>query len=263
MGRNKTISSEILLGLYNEYVNEYPGLKYKASKFGSFVRKHGYDVPDYTVRRDKALREAVKSREKMDDGELYGELVTYSPLDVEEFIKHNNDHGKLAKAISARDRYYSKIAAMAAKVLDEKNELKSEMAEMEGKIADLKERLAKAESKADKESCRKKDATISKLRNLLKSYVYPDVANAMLQKEGVLKLANGIIPYEDIEERVIQADTDIAEFLEDIGDAKDTVNESGYKTAVNDDHDDGMVGFSESAIKPSKYEAINNLFEGF
>ena len=86
------------------------------------------------------------------------------------------------------------------------------MSELEGHVAELESQLANVQAKADNAEIRKKDAAISTLKRILDGYIYPEAANAILEKEGILEVVNSTIPEELMKEKVVDADTDIKSF---------------------------------------------------
>ena len=68
------------------------------------------------------------------------------------------------------------------------------------------------QAKTDNADIRQKNETIAKLKSILDSYIYPEAANAILEKEGLLEVVNTVIPEERMKEKTFDADTDIASF---------------------------------------------------
>lgn len=224
MARGKTYKSEEIIRLVDEFRIENPSEKITIPNFGKYIRKKDMDIQDHTLRRDKEFRNYLEAINKGAEQEIENDLVTYKTIDIDSFLEKNRTKDKLKEAIVIRDRYYANIAARAAEAFKERRKLQKRVEELEAEIESLKENLSAVQAKADNADIKLKNNIISKLRAILNSYVYPDVANAILQKEGILDVMNCIVPDEIIEDKTIKVDTE---------------------------------------IKTSKYDAVNNILEGF
>lgn len=229
MAKRKTIESEDLIKLLDEYRLENPGVKIKIPNFGMYIRNRGIEVQDHTIRRDKKFREYLDSVDKSTEEDVYHDLVTYRTIDIDAFLTRNNTKEKLKEAIIIRDRYYANVASRAAEAIREKNIAEEKVKKLEGRIAELEEQINCVQAKADNADIRKKNDVISKLRAILYSYIYPDAANAILKEQGILEIVNSVIPDEIMEEKMIHADTKI----------------------------------KDEKIKNSKYNSVNELLGGF
>lgn len=93
MARNKSIDSEELIRLLEEYRSQHYNKMIKIPEFGAYIRGRGYEVQDYTIRRDNKFREYLEKVNKEKEEELYNDLVTYQTIDAEAFIKTNGTRG--------------------------------------------------------------------------------------------------------------------------------------------------------------------------
>ena len=66
---------------------------------------------------------------------------------------------------------------------------------------------------------------VVKLRSILKTSVYPEIANELLKEEGLLKSDTKIITDKFLATQIITADTEIAF-------SKETISQSGSKSKV-------------------------------
>ena len=76
-------------------------------------------------------------------------------------------------------------------------------------MAELEAQLANVQAQADHADIRQKNEVIARLKKLLDSYVYPDAANAILAREGLLEIVSSVIPEEQMKKHTITADTEI------------------------------------------------------
>lgn len=66
-------------------------------------------------------------------------------------------------------------------------------------------------AKVDDSELKKKDEIITALKSIIDDYIYPNAANAILRKEGILKIENNIIDDEVIDKQMMNANTSIDE----------------------------------------------------
>lgn len=149
---------------------------------------------------------------------------------------------KLREALINRDRYYADIAARATEAIHEKNECLEKMKKSDAEVTKLKEKLKKMEenqdtARIDNSELKRKDEVITALKNIIDDYIYPNAANAILRKEGILKIENNIIDDKAIDKQMMNANTNIDE-----GDIEKNVEKEDGK---------------------SKYTSINSLLGGF
>lgn len=241
MSRTKTYNTKEVIGYLNEYRIENPGLKISIPKFGTYLRGKGCDVQDHTLRRDEKFKKYLEEINKEESSERFNELITYKTIDVDAFIEKNNNKVKLKEAIINRDRYYADIAARATEAIHEKDECLEKMKKSEAETAKLKEQLKKMEekqeaTKANDSELKKKDEIITVLKGIIDDYIYPNAANAILRKEGILQIENNIIDDEVIDKQMMDANTSIGE---------DNSEEANKEKKI------------------SKYASVNSLLGGF
>ena len=215
MARNKSIDSEELIRLLEEYRSQHYNKMIKIPEFGAYIRGRGYEVQDYTIRRDNKFREYLEKVNKEKEEELYNDLVTYQTIDAEAFIKTNGTRDKMKKALENRDAYYAKIAVNAMKAIEDKRKAQAELDKAKKEIEELEGRLNKVQAKMDDEKLREKDEIIRRLKGILTEYIYPDVANAFLEKEGILDVGNEIVSGEQLKNVTMDVDTNINKFKHD------------------------------------------------
>ena len=107
--------------------------------------------------------------------------------------------------------YYAAMAENAAKLIQDKKHMEEQMKKSEERAAALEAAMEKMQVKANNAKLKERDETIRKLRKILESYIYPDAANALLAKEGILEVASTVIPEEIMQEKTITADAEVQE----------------------------------------------------
>ena len=212
MARAKSITTETLIELLTEYLAETPPKKkIKIPEFGKYIRSRGYEVEDYTIRRNKEFIQYVETVKVSREEVLYQELAAFQTLDVDAFLNKNGTKAKLKEALMQRDRYYAAMAENAAKLIQDKKRMEEQLKKSEERAAVLEAAMEKMQVKADNAKLKERDETIRKLRRILESYIYPDAANALLAKEGILEVASTVIPEEIMQEKTITADAEVQE----------------------------------------------------
>lgn len=212
MARAKSITTETLIELLTEYLAETPPKKkIKIPEFGKYIRFRGYEVEDYTIRRNKEFIQYVETVKVSREEVLYQELAAFQTLDVDAFLNKNGTRAKLKEALMQRDRYYAAMAENAAKLIQDKKHMEEQMKKSEERAAALEAAMEKMQVKANNAKLKERDETIRKLRKILESYIYPDAANALLAKEGILEVASTVIPEEIMQEKTITADAEVQE----------------------------------------------------
>lgn len=209
MAKPKKVTTEEMMRLIDEYHFEHPGTVIKIPAFGEYIRGKGYPVQDYTIRRDKELVQYKDSINAQTTESRQGDLVTYHTLDVDAFLTNNIGRDKIRTALIERDRYYASIAEHAVVAIKEKKEMEAKMAEQNKQIAEMKAKLESVEAKWDGEKQKNKDNIIATLKHILDDYIYPDAANAMLEKEGILDVVGEIVPRSAMERLTVHPDTDL------------------------------------------------------
>ena len=224
MSRAKTITDEELIRLLEEYRLDNPNTKIKIPRFGEYIRNKGYNVQDHTIRRSTMFRECLDQANQSTEEMIYSDLVTFKTLDVDAFLQKHRKLDSMKEALIARDVYYARMAANAAEAIGARKSAEEKVQKLEERIVDLEAQLEAVQARADNIDIRKKNKVITRLKQILDGYIYPDAANAILEKEGLLEVVNSVIPQEQMDKLTIHADTE---------------------------------------IEPSKYDSVNTLMGGF
>ena len=200
----KAITDEELIRLVDEYAFDHPGKKIKIPAFGEYVRSKGYsNVQDHTIRRNKGCVEHIESLNTKTEENTINDLVMYKTLDVDAFMTANRNPASLKKALVERDSYYARIASNAVEMNKESKVIKAKCEELEKKNAELTAQLEKMKAK------KPNNVPVKVLKKILGDYVYPEFADAILNKEGILKTEESMVPDELLETNLIDADTEL------------------------------------------------------
>lgn len=235
MARRKHIEDVEIIEHFEKYLQEECSNNvslFKIPRFGDYLRKNGFpSVADTTLRRNTSFREVLAERKaKYDEEEEYRTVITYKTIDVDSFMATNRTPNAIRTGLSELNLYYKKVAEAALEFKNENVKLQDENEELKEQIQQL----------LQKETSRKALETENiKLRALIKSSVYPEIANELLKEEGILQSEQQVITDEFMVNNILTADSEI-NFHSDTTNSKD---------------DEGDIG------KPKKVVAIKDLLD--
>ena len=212
MARKKYIDNQELLLLFEHYLLEHcsnnPRL-FKIPQFGNYLRSNGFpQVADTTIRRNKEFRQALNDKLELFEDDSYQTVITYKTLDVERFLMTNRTPKAIKSALVELNGHYKRIVDAAIAYKNEVESLKKRMEELKSEVAQLKESkyVFDEQVRTNKELAEEN----KKLRNLLKTSLYPEIANELLKEEGLLKFDHQTVTKQYLKEQVITADSEIS-----------------------------------------------------
>lgn len=236
MARRKHIEDVEIIEHFEKYLQEECSNNvtlFKIPRFGDYLRKNGFpSVTDTTLRRNTGFREVLAERKAKydEEEEEYRTVITYKTIDVDSFMATNRTPNAIRTGLSELNLYYKKVAEAALEFKNENEKLQDETEKLKEQIQQL----------IQKETSRKALETENiKLRALIKSSVYPEIANELLKEEGILQSEQQVITDEFMANNILTADSEI-NFHSDITNSKD---------------DEGDIG------KPKKVVAIKDLLD--
>lgn len=216
MARRKHIEDVEIIEHFEKYLQEECSNNvslFKIPRFGDYLRKNGFPtVADTTLRRNTSFREVLAERKaKYDEEEEYRTVITYKTIDVDSFMATNRTPNAIRTGLSELNLYYKKVAEAALEFKNENVKLQDENEELKEQIQQL----------LQKETSRKALETENiKLRALIKSSVYPEIANELLKEEGILQSEQQVITDEFMVNNILTADSEI-NFHSDTTNSKD------------------------------------------
>lgn len=216
MARRKHIEDVEIIEHFEKYLQEECSNNvslFKIPRFGDYLRKNGFpSVADTTLRRNTSFREVLAERKaKYDEEEEYRTFITYKTIDVDSFMATNRTPNAIRTGLSELNLYYKKVAEAALEFKNENVKLQDENEELKEQIQQL----------LQKETSRKALETENiKLRALIKSSVYPEIANELLKEEGILQSEQQVITDEFMVNNILTADSEI-NFHSDTTNSKD------------------------------------------
>lgn len=217
MARRKHIEDVEIIEHFEKYLQEECSNNvtlFKIPRFGDYLRKNGFpSVADTTLRRNNGFRELLAERKAKyeEEEEEYRTVIAYKTIDVDSFMATNRTPNAIRTGLSELNLYYKKVAEAALEFKNENEKLQDENEELKEQIQQL----------LQKETSRKALETENiKLRALIKSSVYPEIANELLKEEGILQSEQQVITDEFMANNILTADSEI-NFHSNITNSKD------------------------------------------
>ena len=205
MPRKKLITTEELLRLADLYCAENPGTKIKVTEFTRYIKQNGYPQVDaYLVRRNHEFKAYMERINDEYEKRQMPVIPVYRNLNLDDIFADGRSTKEIREMLKKRDDYYCELAKSAAIVFKQNQELNSEIAAKDKTIEELNSRL-ESQKNADEEIRRLKKELSSgrelakKLKNILETNVQPEIANALLARDGILKSDLEILKKESLD----------------------------------------------------------------
>lgn len=213
MARPKKLSSEVMLQILEDYYTERtagnPGLL-KYSLLEKYAHERGYaDIKAYDFKRDKHVRdrlEELKSLCAEADGSRLILGTAYKSLDVTGIISRCRSKAELIEALTEMDRNWKVTHDAASEMQRKFYEGRASQAEMEARISELEQSQLSIEENLQSEKQRNRSLLEENryLRKMLKTYLYPAIANQILLEEQALTSTGTSVTQIAMEELVDQ-----------------------------------------------------------
>jgi hypothetical protein len=215
LGRKRLISDEKILILLNDFLIEACEGNinlFKIPVFGEYVRSNGYsNISDRLIRRNKALLNKIAElqvSEKSIDDHI---ISTFKTIDTQKFIENNRTKQAIVSSLTKLNSYYYSVYEAAVRI----NEHSKKVIESGVKINE-EVKLLRVKSKSDdseKEELRNELQELKgqnkKYKEIIETYVYPEIANELLVKDGLLKNTSDTVKESAMKKEIISSDTSI------------------------------------------------------
>jgi HD-GYP domain-containing protein (c-di-GMP phosphodiesterase class II) len=216
MARKVKIDSDTLIGLIDQfYAEKCDGNTelLKIPQIGEYARSKGCDVADYLIRRNSEAKVYIKKLQENTEETHIHTVAVYRDLDMDAFLMKNNTKEKLKKALKERENYYKQVTNSASYSFKENKRLEQQVMEYKKRIKELEEKIEFIENKNTGigYDSRNDKAENQKLRAIIETYVYPEIANELLKQQGLLKNTAGIVNPDAIKGEIASAETDVTE----------------------------------------------------
>lgn len=226
MARPRSFTEDELIALINEYYLKYPNRMIKTSDLEQYARTHGRpNFKAYSIRRCAKAKQYIDQINANNQVTLETTIVTWRQLDVDAFLNLNRSRSDLKNALIQRDNYYGEVCRSAGEFLRDKERLEAKITRMNSEINNLKNQIAELEQMNTNKINRYSQEMLSKMKKVLDTYVYPDIANEILKKEGLDSLFGLYVNPESVESEMITPES-VLEITsnQNISDEDDTVD---------------------------------------
>jgi len=215
MARPKLIEDITLLELIKEYFYKECNndiKKLKPPQIVQYINKHGYpDYPASTLRRTKIAMDYIEELKRTVSDDNYITLVAYKTIDAALLLDSNKSRASLIKAITERDCYYKTIADSAVQSFERYNKLIEELEEEKEKNIRLNAKIEALEEQVFKYKGEIKSLVneLNAHKAVIDTYVYPELANELLAKEGAIRKTASPIIDNALDNNLITSTTNI------------------------------------------------------
>ncbi len=203
---------DILLNIVERYyLEKNPVRRPKYSDLGKFARSLGYDIGDHIFRKSTIVRDYLDKRDCKDEKSLKMSVAVFDTLDTDRFIRINNTPSKLKKALQERDTYYRDVTLSAGRIFEKNKELESinaHVREENQKLSNDNKELIEAITKLRKDYNTLK-ARDRGQREIIDTWVNPEIASELLKREGLLKETSCIVNKEVLDKKLVTGSSDI------------------------------------------------------
>lgn len=214
MARKKLITTDELINLADLYCAENVGTVIKVTEFTAYVQRHGFpNVKEYTVRRN---RDFMAYKDKINEEYKKRSLAmvpTYRSFDLDAVFSSGKSSEAIKETLKMRETYYCELVKSASNVFDQNKKLVSELDKKNNMINELKSQLNTQRNDDEEIRRLRKEILqcknlIRKLKKVLDSDVYPEMANALLVRDGISESISELLSEEALNS-IADADTEI------------------------------------------------------
>lgn len=193
MARPRKTDTEELIQLVDSYfTTEAAGdpSKLKCSLLERFATRMGKPARAYDFRRNLWVREHMEELKSMvlnENGMQMLQGSAYKSLDIEKVLRSRRDPDELRKVLGDLDNYWKQVYDRSVSVGNKNREFQKKIRQMEDDGKALEQRLQTAES-GMKESGAAKNKLVAEnwyLRKMLRTYLYPALADEILRQENM------------------------------------------------------------------------------
>ncbi len=192
MGRPRKMTTDQMMEVVASYYSvraEGNSNLLKCSLIAAYASELGYAANDYDFRRNTTVRDYIDRLKGDDTSELKDAPVLYKSLDVAGFVNRNRGRDQLAKALTELDAYWKRISVYAAQSAEQNKLLMKSNADSQKALAEtakVNEELVADNTNLQRE--KNKLTTENRyLRKMLRTYLYPAIAEEILVRENALR----------------------------------------------------------------------------
>ena len=190
MARPKKLGTDEMLGIVNNYyesTGDASQLKY--SRIEEYAKSAGFDVKAYDFRRDPAVRQRLKELSCAALPGAGSAAIAYKSLDVDAFIKRCRTKEILRSSLLELDESWRCVYEYAADLLKKNEALRVKSEKTKERFNELAKENADAAGKVSAANKLNNELAAENryLKKMLRTYLYPAVANEILKRENVIE----------------------------------------------------------------------------
>jgi hypothetical protein len=214
MARPTKMSYEQMLAFAQQYYTEQcdnnPGLLTPV-RVGEFIRNQGYNIGDHLVRRNTLIKEYIEKVKNDADAAKITLVSVYKDVDIEELLRKNSTPNKLKKVLIERENYYMELTHSASVIFKENKRLIAKVKSLEKELSTLESELEDKSIVSSEAMVNYKTAMNNNrvMRDTIETYVYPEIANELLAKQGFIKETAGYLDPAKVHSGVLKADESV------------------------------------------------------
>lgn len=221
MARKAKFDTESLIALFDKYYKEKcheTSSCIKIPDFGTYLRSYGIDIKDYTIRRNELLMNHINGLKKNPEEVHLKTVAVFRDTNIEQFLTLNNTSEKMRAAITEKDNYYRSLSESATYFFRKNKEIESKNRMLTQKNIHLESANNELQLEVDRvnKEIRACKAENQQLRSIIDTYVYPEIANELLKKQGLLKTTAEIADVEVVEANLVSATEDVSEIKNNV-----------------------------------------------
>lgn len=218
MARKKLIGDSELLAMIQTYFDFECGgnpVCLGLPQIADYIRRNGY--PQYaveTLRRNKPARDLIDKLKTTGENRIV-EHLTFVTLDPEKFLFAHPTMESKIEALSRLNSYYEKGFVAAMTIFEENKKLRKEIENLKRQCFSANDAIEKLSKELADAKASIKDLTEDKnnYKAYIDTYVYPEIANTLLQKAGVTSptKASKIVDQLKVKEQIITGATVVSQ----------------------------------------------------
>lgn len=195
MGRPRKMTTDQMIEVVDSYYStrvEGNGNLLRCSLIAVYATELGYTANGYDFRRNTMVRDYIDRLKNGGDISSESTPMVYKSLDVTGFINCNGGDAQLAKALMDLDAYWKRIALHAAQNAKENKILVKSNTDYQMALMEATE-IQKELEAGNVSLSRENNRLVSEnryLRKILRTYLYPAIAEEILVRENALQEAS-------------------------------------------------------------------------
>lgn len=215
MARPKMIEDDVLLKLIKRFFDDEcngNAQKLNYETVAEYIRNQGY--PDYkatTIRRTDSAREYIDSLKTSSTEKGITTIIAYKTLDVDAFLETNKSKDSLKKALITLDNHYRTMYDSASEIIKKNNKQTEQYNKATESLNSAQNQINELEAIVStlKAEIKELKANNKTLKDIVETYVYPEIANELLSRDSVIYKEQSTIDGEVLDTKLIDASTTI------------------------------------------------------